>query len=131
MHRVFCIPMALAWACLAGGCGPPPEGTVEPAQSNGPSPRVRQLRDRVNQLKAEAEVREMTLESVRRRANLLAQQMHELRKENRRQLEHIKALGGAIAERDRLRKRVAELQQTLRDLRQKLDASRNPDPNAP
>ncbi len=112
------------------GCGGPVNGEVETADDVKPR-RVRDLEDQVNRLKAEASVREMTLKSLRRRADLLAQQVHELQLENRRQLDHIKALGGAITERDKLRKRVADLSEQIKTLQARPDSSSPADPNTP
>jgi chromosome segregation ATPase len=116
-------------AALAAGCGSPP-GSTPQTPEDVPPPRVRRLRDQVNRLRAEAEVREMTLKSVRRRADLLADQVHQLQKENRRQLEQIQALGSAIQERNTLRKRLAALSEKLKTLRAQLHTLRQPDPNA-
>ncbi|MFP4140942.1 MAG: hypothetical protein ACOCWV_00340 [Planctomycetota bacterium] len=128
MLRDSLILTALSVGVLVG-CGGPVDGEVETADDVKPR-RVRDLEDQVNRLKAEASVREMTLKSLRRRADLLAQQVHELRLENRRQLDHIKALGGTITERDKLRKRVARLTEQIETLQSKLQGLSKRDPNS-
>ncbi len=129
MLRSSLILTALSVGVLVG-CGGPVVREVESADDVKPR-RVRDLEDQVNRLKAEASVREMTLKALRRRADLLARQVHELQLENRRQLEHIKALGGAITERDRLRKQVAELTEQLKALRTQLQPPPPADANTP
>lgn len=128
MLRDSFILIALSVGVLVG-CGGPVDGEIETSDDVKPR-RVRDLEDQINRLKAEASVREMTLQSLRRRADLLAQQVHELRLENRRQLDHIKALGGAITERDRLRKRVAKLTEQIETLQRKLQNLSKRDPNS-
>lgn len=88
------------------------------------NPRVRRLQDSVHRLRAEAQVREMKLDQLRKREALLADQVRKLQIENRRQLDHIKSLGSIVAEREKLKKQVADLQQEVLRLRELLERTR-------
>ncbi|MFP4052388.1 MAG: hypothetical protein ACLFV7_00820 [Phycisphaerae bacterium] len=126
MIRAHGASLLILSAFLIGGCPSPPD---DPSQESGvvnidQHPRVRRLEDAVHRLRAEAQVREMKLQQLRRRESVLANQVRTLQIENRRQLEHIKSLGSIVAEREKLRKQVSQLQQEILRLRELLEKTR-------